>query len=115
MAMAAPAMPADIVTMDPALADDYRRALLAHIWAYRRPLAQGLGLHGVRAVSLRILLTRDGAVQWVDVATSSGESGLDDEAVATIWRALPMPPIPAALPDRLVVTLPVAPSMRLPG
>lgn len=92
---------------DPAIGDDYRRRLLQHIATYRRrpPLTAGPPAYGT--VMVRFSLSREGEVSAVSVATSSGVADLDDEALATIWRARPMPVIPLALPDHLSVTLPV--------
>lgn len=99
-------------SVDAGMATDYRQRLLAHILAYRQPAdaAAGQRIKGVAMV--RIALGRGGRVLWVELAASSGSSDLDDEAVATIWRARPMPPIPPGLPDSLSVVLPVAPSNR---
>ncbi len=93
-----------VPVVDPTLEDDYRRRLLAHIAGYRRSLSGGAG--GLTQV--RLAIGRDGDVLAVAVASGSGDANLDDEAVATIWRARPMPAIPDALPSRLVVTLPVS-------
>jgi protein TonB len=56
---------------------------------------------------VRFSVTRTGEITAVQIFTSSGVNDLDDEAVATIWRARPMPTIPVVLPDHLSVTLPV--------
>jgi len=102
---------------DPMLGDDYRRRLLAHIGAYRRAPLLALGVRGRGIVLLHIAIDRQGDVLSVAIATSSGVADLDEEAVATIWRARPMPPIPLALPGQLAVTLPISfdPEHSMPG
>jgi len=94
-------------TIDPAAGDDYRRALLDHIMIYRRPPARAAGEDRGGTVMVHFSVTRGGDVQELMIAGSSGNPDLDDEAIATIWRARPMPKIPSALPDRVSVTLPV--------
>jgi protein TonB len=90
-----------------AASDEYRRRLLEHIATYRRtaPFPEGAKSG---TVMVRFALDRVGSVLTVSVISSSGAAMLDDEAVATIWRAQPMPPIPSPLPQRLSITLPVA-------
>jgi protein TonB len=101
---------------DFAAGSDYRHRLLDHIATYRRtaPFARG-DLSGT--VMVRFSLDRRGNVQEVSIAGSSGVSELDEEAVATIWRAQPMPPIPAVLPEVLSVTFPMwfGTAPRAPG
>lgn len=96
--------------VDPGLAADYRRRLLAHILAYRRPVDALAGQRVDGAATVRFTLERSGNVLSAEVVSSSGMAALDDEAVATIWRARPMPPIPLGLPDTLSIVLPVAPN-----
>jgi protein TonB len=50
---------------------------------------------------VRILFTlaRNGTVLDVFIQASSGSAALDQEAVATLLRGQPLPPIPAGLPD----------------
>lgn len=86
-----------------ALAINYRNILLTHIARYRRTLTNG----AVGTVEIRFVLDRNGGVLNAWVATSSGEAMLDAEALAAVRRAAPMPGIPAALPDRVDITLPI--------
>ncbi|MES2452019.1 MAG: energy transducer TonB [Pseudomonadota bacterium] len=95
-------------TSDVIQASDYRRALLLHIRGYRHAPNLEERRWLLRPTMVRFGLERDGRVQWVDLISSSGAAGVDEEAMATVWRAQPMPAIPATLPDRLEVTLPVA-------
>ncbi|MFZ0267689.1 TonB family protein [Caulobacter sp.] len=89
-----------------AVGREYRRRLLAHIQPYRRYPRDAHGDGG--AVQLLFVIQRSGAVTGVWVTRSSGVVVLDDAAVQTLMRAQPLPPIPAALPDSVSVSLPVA-------
>jgi periplasmic protein TonB len=91
----------------PAIATEFQAQLLAHVERYRRypDEARHDRLHGV--VHLLFTMTRDGNLRGVWVQTSSGYPILDKEAVDTIRRALPLPPIPPQLPDILSILLPV--------
>jgi len=85
----------------------YRDLLLAHIARYRRypEDARRDRLQGTTLV--RFLLDREGRVLdlWID--SSSGHGPLDREAAAAVRRAEPLPPIPAALPERIDITVPI--------
>jgi protein TonB len=76
----------------------YRSALLAKIWgAARYPeAARERGATGVTTV--RFALDGLGAVTLADLAQSSGDRALDDEALAAVRRASPLPPPPAGAP-----------------
>ena len=76
----------------------YRNALLAKIWsAVRYPeAARERGATGVATV--RFALDGAGAVTLADVAQSSGDRALDDEAVAAVRRASPLPAPPISAP-----------------
>jgi len=76
----------------------YRNALLAKIWgAVRYPeSARERGASGVATV--RFALDGVGAVAFADLAQSSGDRALDDEAVAAVRRASPLPAPPADAP-----------------
>lgn len=90
-----------------ATATRYRELLLAHIGRYRQypPEARRDRVEGT--VWVRFLLDRNGRVVRAWIETSSGRSLLDQEAVAAIRRAEPLPPIPTGLPDRIDITLPI--------
>lgn len=94
------------------IAAQFQRTLLSHIERYRRypPAGRRDRLQGV--VQLLFVMQRDGTVRDVWVTTSSGHAILDNEAVATIRRAQPLPPIPPQLPDRLRIGIPVELSLR---
>jgi len=76
----------------------YRNALLAKIWsAVRYPeAARERGATGVATV--RFALDGAGVVTLADVAQSSGDRALDDEAVAAVRRASPLPSPPISAP-----------------
>lgn len=86
---------------------NFQRQLLAHIEPFRRypEAARGQMLNGT--VQLVFVLKRDGTLLDVRVLHSSGSPILDREAIDTIWRARPFPPVPPGLPDRLNVLIPV--------
>jgi protein TonB len=76
----------------------YRDALLAKISAAARypEAARERGATGVATV--RFALDGGGAVTLADLAQSSGDRALDDEALAAVRRASPLPPPPAGAP-----------------
>ncbi|MEI9923184.1 MAG: energy transducer TonB [Bradyrhizobium sp.] len=86
----------------------FQRALLSHIARYRRypDDARRDGIQGIATVLFA--MRRDGTVAEVWVRSSSGNNSLDAAALDTIRRAEPLPRIPAELPDRLNVLIPVA-------
>jgi protein TonB len=86
----------------------FQRLLLAHIERYQRypKAARRDGLQGT--VLVVFAMRRDGSVVQVGVKSSSGRPILDQEAMETIRRAQPLPPIPADMPEQLTVLLPVA-------
>jgi protein TonB len=93
----------------PAVADgavsDYSRVLLEHIEHYKRypQMAGSERPNGIVRVLFK--LARNGSVLGVWVEGSSGSMVLDREAVATLLRGQPLPPIPAGLPDPMDFSL----------
>jgi protein TonB len=87
---------------------NFQRVLLQHIEHYQNypGLARRLRLQGT--VLVLFSMRRDGAVLDVWIKTGSGAPILDQEAIDTIRRAQPLPPIPAELPSLLKVIVPVA-------
>jgi periplasmic protein TonB len=85
----------------------FRQMLLQHIARYQRypSSARAKGMEGRVQVLFR--LRRDGRVLDAQVMRSSGEVVLDTEAVATLYRAEPLPSIPSEMPDELKVLLPI--------
>lgn len=85
----------------------YRQRLENHLARYRTypAAARAVGRQGV--VTVHFTMTRDGRVLEAWVETSSGVSELDEEAVAAVLRAQPLPPLPSSWPGRLPVSLPI--------
>lgn len=80
----------------------FQQTLLRHIARFQRyPSAAG----SARLVDTQFAIARDGTLLGVWVRTSSGQMLIDKEAIETIRRAQPLPPIPPELPDRLNVQM----------
>ncbi len=86
----------------------FQKALLRHIDRYKiyPNMARRDRLRGT--VEVLFAMRRDGTVLDIQIKTSSGAVILDKEAVETIRRAQPLPPIPLELPPHLNILLPVA-------
>lgn len=80
---------------------DYGRRLLEHIEQNKRYPTSGVADRPSGTVRVLFTVTRNGSVSGVWVQAGSGSPILDREAVATLLRAQPLPPIPADLPDPL--------------
>ena len=65
------------------------------------------------AAAVRFTIDRSGHVLSVGLVRSSGSAALDEEAVALVRRAEPLPPMPADMPgDTITLTVPVSFSLR---
>jgi len=84
----------------------YRDQLLEHIRPFRAYPREALrtGLSGQVVVRFRI--GRAGEVVDLRILASRG-AVLDEAAMRTIWRAEPLPPVPATLPTPWEVDLPI--------
>ncbi|TWT03888.1 energy transducer TonB [Reyranella sp. CPCC 100927] len=93
------------------VAVDFRRRLFSHLEPFRHypEAAKPERLNGT--VLLAFVMRRDGTVLDIRVSRSSGHAVLDNEAIETVRRARPFPPVPAGLPDRVTIMVPVAFSM----
>jgi protein TonB len=80
---------------------DYGRELLSYIERNKRYPDVGTGGHPSGVVRVLFTVTRGGSVSGVWIQVSSGSVVLDREAVATLLRSQPLPPIPANLPNTL--------------
>lgn len=101
--------PAANAGVDGAIAMRFQQALEAHIARFRRPVDAPAGLRpAAPVVGVRFAMDREGHVLDAWVHSSSGVDKFDDEALATIHRAEPLPPIPPALPERFEILMPVA-------
>jgi protein TonB len=90
----------------------FHEILLRHVERYRRYPETARKGHLEGVVQLLFAMSRDGNVLDVRVKASSGHPALDKEAVDTLRRAQPLPPIPATMPDRLNIVLPVGFSLH---
>ncbi len=110
-AVIAPPRPVSVASRTEA-ALKFRHELLQHIARFEQyPVrAKSKGVEGTVQVLFR--LRRDGRVLDAQVMRSSGETDLDVEAIATLYRAEPLPSIPGEMPDELRVLLPIAFSLR---
>ncbi|OPF91401.1 hypothetical protein I8G32_01377 [Rhodopseudomonas palustris] len=86
----------------------FQRTLLSHIARFRQYPNEAKRLRTQGVVRLIFAMRRDGSVNQMTVATSSGSVILDEAAIATVRRAEPLPRIPAELPDNLNISVPVA-------
>jgi protein TonB len=85
----------------------FQAALAAHLARFKRypDAARERRLRGI--VYVAFSLRRDGFLADVSIRKSSGEPVLDQEAIETLKRAQPLPPIPFGLPGRLEIVSPV--------
>jgi protein TonB len=79
-----------------AASNAYNALIVGHLDRYKRYPA---GAHAVGKTTLRFTLDRDGKVIDVEIAKSSGNTVLDQEALAIVRRADPFPKFPAAKPQ----------------
>lgn len=86
----------------------WEKALSSHLNRHKR-YPDGARTRGVQgAVTVLFAIDRDGNVLEARVAHSSGSSFLDDEALAVLRRASPVPaPPPAVAGAKLNLTLPI--------
>lgn len=86
----------------------WETALLARLAAAKRVLSAPNGVSPQGVVQLRFVMDRDGAVLLARIERSSGVALLDQEALAALQRALPLPKPPAEVPgDTLDLIVPV--------
>lgn len=110
--VAAPHSPAT-PTPDPQATASWRSVLLGRLQAAKRypERARARGDQGVALATFT--LDRAGRVLSASLARSSGSVLLDEEAVALIHRAEPLPPPPPGMPGAaLTVTVPVSFALR---
>lgn len=102
------AAPASSVGSNPPAFADWQSRLLGHLQAFKRypRAAQRRRYEGVAQV--RYTVDRRGTVLSAQLAGGSGHTALDEEAVAAVLRASPLPPPPAEVPGQEIeVTTPV--------
>lgn len=109
-----PAPPAAPAAAEPSNAvPSWRSELINRLQRAKRypETARGRGEQGVATVTFA--MDRSGRVLSAGVVRSSGSPSLDEEAVALIRRAEPLPPVPAEVAGNAVtLTIPVAFSLR---
>jgi len=106
-------MPARVKGGAPHVATSWETSLVKHLEQYKRYPgdAQSRGEEGV--VMLSFSVDRSGHVLARQVVKSSGFPDLDQEVIAMIARAEPLPPFPADMPDaKLDLTVPIRFSLR---
>lgn len=97
----------------PRIERSWQTLLVQHLQRAKRypPEAQSRDEQGV--VLLGFSLDRDGRVLTHHIVKSSGYADLDNEVMAMIMRAEPLPPFPASMTqERLDLTVPVRFSLR---
>jgi periplasmic protein TonB len=84
----------------------WEKALVSHLNRFKRYPARARGSQGDVAVAFTI--DRSGSLVASRVVRSSGSSALDEEALAVLQRASPLPAPPAHLSDsKLDITVPI--------
>lgn len=83
----------------------FRTQLLRHIERFRRYPEPARPAEGVARVAFA--MGHDGRVDDIWIEISSGSALLDEEAVAAVLRAQPLPRPPASWPSRFSFTLPI--------
>ena len=97
----------------PHLEASWQSSLMRHLQRYKRypSAAQARSEQGVVLLSFRI--DRSGHVLARHVARSSGFAALDEEALAMVLRADPLPALPASMAEpRIDLTVPIRFSLR---
>jgi len=97
----------------PAIEPSWQTSLVRQLQRHKRypPQAQSRNEEGV--VLLSFSLDRSGNVLAHRIAKSSGYADLDDEVMAMIMRAAPLPPFPPSMPQaQLDLTVPIRFSLR---
>jgi len=98
-----------VEAIDGALASRFQQMLEDHIAQYKRAVdAPARFDRKDVVVTVRFVMDREGHVVDSWVQTSSGIDALDNEALLTLRRAEPLPPIPAALPGRFEILMPLS-------
>ncbi|MCG2841372.1 TonB family protein [Sandaracinobacter sp. RS1-74] len=88
-------------------AQPFRALLLRHIERFRRypDEAREAGLEGTARI--HFLMNHQGQILDIWIEMSSGSRLLDEEAIAAVLRARPLPPPPSNWPSPIGVTLPI--------
>lgn len=97
----------------PRIETSWAADLVRHLQRYKRYPADAQSHSEQGVVLLGFSLDRAGRVLAHHIVRSSGYSDLDNEAMAMIIRAEPLPPFPASMPQaQLELTVPIRFSLR---
>ena len=80
--------------------DSFLGRLVAQLNRFKQYPRSAARAHIEGVVMLHFVMDADGKVQSFEIAKSSGRPVLDNEALALIQRAQPLPPLPADFPTR---------------
>jgi periplasmic protein TonB len=108
-----PAMAARTKGGAPRVEPSWQTGLVKHLQQFKRypSAAQERGEEGIALLAFTV--DRDGHVLSRRVVQSSGYSALDDEVMAMIERAQPLPPFPPTMPEpKLDLVVPIRFSLR---
>ena len=82
---------------------DYRSVLMRHIMRFRQPLREA---SATGTVIVRFRIDRTGAIVDARVVGTRGPV-LDEAALATLWRAEPLPGVPSHMAAPLDIEMPI--------
>jgi TonB family protein len=86
----------------------YEDELFNHIAKYIRYPRAALHICPSGTTHIRVQVNRDGQLMSIVVEQSSGCAIIDNEAVETVRRAQPLPPVPVILPEQMTVHMPLS-------
>ena len=97
----------------PRIEASWQTSLVRQLQRYKRYPAAAQSRNEQGVVLLNFSIDRTGRVLAHSIARSSGYADLDNEVMAMITRAEPLPPFPASMPQpRLDLTVPIRFSLR---
>jgi protein TonB len=99
--LAAPRSP-ETTTPSENVIGPYRNSLAAHVQVYERYPALARARRAEGIVVLHVTIQRDGQIAAMSIEHGSGWEPLDREALATLKRADPLPPVPASVPGATI-------------
>ena len=85
---------------------------MAHLEHHRRYPARARARHQEGTATVRFTIDRDGKVSGAALVTSSGYAALDEETLALLERASPVPPPPDAGAGQMDLVVPVQYRLR---
>jgi TonB family protein len=87
--------------------NSYQRQLERHISRFRHYPAAAASRGSEGLVVVRFRVGRSGSVEEAWVVRRSSDPSLDDAAIDAVWRAAPMPPVPAGMPAPAEIEAPM--------